>query len=107
LVVCRKEEPRQLQAQYLDTIIDHRTTQVISRYENLVDSIDTFQELRGRDLWRKRKVEKNTNISRDSSGLRDPQVPKESWTQTVQSRPQSNPVLREQSRVDGARQSGP
>jgi hypothetical protein len=48
--VCRKEEPRQLQAEDLDTIINHRMPQAIRRYENLVDSIDTFQKLRVRDL---------------------------------------------------------
>ena len=48
--MCRKEEPRQLQAENLDTIINHRMPQAVRRYEDLVDSIDTFQKLRVRDL---------------------------------------------------------
>lgn len=46
----RNHEPRQLQAKYLYAVVKHRMPQAISRYEYLVDSVDTLHELPRCDL---------------------------------------------------------
>jgi len=74
----RNHEPRQLQAKYLHAVVKHRMPDAISRYEYLVDGVDTLHELPRRDLGHfllsKQKKKKKRKIAIWRS-LRDPPTP--------------------------------
>ena len=80
--------------------------QAVSRDENLVDSIDTLQELGWRYLCQCGKLVMRLQMQGEAEterekGLRDPQTPGDMLTKIVQPRPLSSPFPHGQSRVDG------